>query len=125
MQVEAQDTSVIAQLGWPDMRLPLLYSLSWPHRVRMSYDQLDLAKLCALSFSCFSQMVHVIRLLFLSTTKCEMFERLFDSPPLPNFMTAFFGTHAVYSRVLLCCVAADIFVLMRPSSMMIVRNICH
>lgn len=45
-QVEAQDTSVIAQLGWPDMRLPLLYSLSWPHRVRMSYDQLDLAKLC-------------------------------------------------------------------------------
>lgn len=46
MQVEAQDTSVIAQLGWPDMRLPLLYSLSWPHRVRMSYDQLDLAKLC-------------------------------------------------------------------------------
>lgn len=46
LQVEAQDTSVIAQLGWPDMRLPLLYSLSWPHRVRMSYDQLDLAKLC-------------------------------------------------------------------------------
>lgn len=44
--MEAQDTSVIAQLGWPDMRLPLLYSLSWPHRVRMSYDQLDLAKLC-------------------------------------------------------------------------------
>ena len=25
--VEAQDTSVIAQLGWPDMRLPLLYSI--------------------------------------------------------------------------------------------------
>ncbi|CAM9160345.1 unnamed protein product, partial [Hapterophycus canaliculatus] len=48
--VEAQDTSVIAQLGWPDMRLPLLYSLSWPHRVRMSYDQLDLAKLSKLTF---------------------------------------------------------------------------
>ena len=25
--VEAQDSSVIAQLGWPDMRLPLLYSI--------------------------------------------------------------------------------------------------
>ncbi|CAM9448960.1 unnamed protein product, partial [Sphacelaria rigidula] len=48
--VEAQDTSVIAQLGWPDMRLPLLYSLSWPHRVRMSYDQLNLAKLAKLTF---------------------------------------------------------------------------
>lgn len=52
-QVEAQDTSVIAQLGWPDMRLPLLYSLSWPHRVRMSYDQLDLAKLCMCFLSSF------------------------------------------------------------------------
>ncbi|CAM9380966.1 unnamed protein product [Choristocarpus tenellus] len=48
--VEAQDTSVIAQMGWPDMRLPLLYSLSWPHRVRMSYSQLDLAKLSKLTF---------------------------------------------------------------------------
>jgi 1-deoxy-D-xylulose-5-phosphate reductoisomerase len=37
--VEAQDTSVIAQLGWADMRLPLLYSVSWPHRIRMSYKQ--------------------------------------------------------------------------------------
>ncbi|MEO0373966.1 MAG: 1-deoxy-D-xylulose-5-phosphate reductoisomerase, partial [Cyanobacteria bacterium P01_A01_bin.17] len=28
--IELQDTSVLAQLGWPDMRLPLLYALSWP-----------------------------------------------------------------------------------------------
>ncbi|CAN0562392.1 unnamed protein product, partial [Ectocarpus sp. 12 AP-2014] len=48
--VEAQDTSVIGQLGWPDMRLPLLYSLSWPHRVRMPYDKLDLAKLSKMTF---------------------------------------------------------------------------
>ena len=27
--IELQDTSVLAQLGWPDMRLPLLYALSW------------------------------------------------------------------------------------------------
>jgi len=25
-----QDSSVLAQLGWPDMRLPILYTLSWP-----------------------------------------------------------------------------------------------
>eukprot|EP00953_Heterococcus_sp_UTEX-ZZ885_P041824 21314-Heterococcus_DN1.PRE.1 len=48
--VEAQDTSVIAQLGWADMRLPLLYSVSWPHRIRMSYKQLDLASLQQLTF---------------------------------------------------------------------------
>ena len=37
--IETQDNSVIAQLGWPDMRLPLLYSVSWPHRVRMPQDR--------------------------------------------------------------------------------------
>ena len=31
--IELQDTSVLAQLGWPDMRLPLLYALSWPDRI--------------------------------------------------------------------------------------------
>ncbi|CAI5514953.1 unnamed protein product [Closterium sp. Naga37s-1] len=30
--VETQDSSVLAQLGWPDMRLPILYTLSWPDR---------------------------------------------------------------------------------------------
>lgn len=41
--IETQDTSVIAQLGWPDMRLPLLYSISWPARVPMPWKPLDLA----------------------------------------------------------------------------------
>jgi len=31
--IETQDTSVLAQLGWPDMRLPLLYAMSWPERI--------------------------------------------------------------------------------------------
>lgn len=49
--VEFQDTSVLAQLGWPDMRLPLLYSLSWPHRVNMpSFEPLDLVKVGSLTF---------------------------------------------------------------------------
>ena len=33
--IETQDTSCIAQLGWADMRLPLVYSVSWPHRLRL------------------------------------------------------------------------------------------
>ena len=48
--VEAQDTSVIAQLGWPDMRLPLLYSVSWPARIPMPYKPLDLAAIGTLTF---------------------------------------------------------------------------
>jgi 1-deoxy-D-xylulose-5-phosphate reductoisomerase len=49
--VETQDTSCIAQLGWADMRLPLVYSVSWPHRLRMPYRPLDLAELGKLTFS--------------------------------------------------------------------------
>lgn len=49
--VETQDTSCIAQLGWPDMRLPLVYSISWPHRLKLPYKPLDLAELKSLTFS--------------------------------------------------------------------------
>lgn len=49
--VETQDTSCIAQLGWADMRLPLVYSVSWPHRLKMPYKPLDLAELATLTFS--------------------------------------------------------------------------
>jgi len=48
--IETKDTSCIAQLGWADMRLPLVYSLSWPHRVEMKYEPLDLAKIGSLTF---------------------------------------------------------------------------
>jgi 1-deoxy-D-xylulose-5-phosphate reductoisomerase len=49
--VEAVDSSVIAQLGWPDMRLPLLYSISWPARVSVPWKSLDLAQVGSLTFS--------------------------------------------------------------------------
>ena len=49
--IETQDTSCIAQLGWADMRLPLVYSVSWPHRLKMPYRPLDLAELSTLTFS--------------------------------------------------------------------------
>ncbi|MBN4002524.1 1-deoxy-D-xylulose-5-phosphate reductoisomerase [Nostoc sp. LPT] len=42
--IELQDTSVLAQLGWPDMRLPLLYALSWPDRIYTNWERLDLVK---------------------------------------------------------------------------------
>lgn len=48
--IELQDTSVLAQLGWPDMRLPLLYALSWPERIYTDWQQLDLVKVGQMTF---------------------------------------------------------------------------
>jgi len=53
--VETADSSVIAQLGWPDMRLPILYSMSWPHRVQVDYGRgidhkFDLVQLGSMTF---------------------------------------------------------------------------
>ena len=48
--IEVQDTSILAQLGWPDMRLPLLYALSYPERIYTDWKQLDLVKAGDLTF---------------------------------------------------------------------------
>jgi 1-deoxy-D-xylulose-5-phosphate reductoisomerase len=48
--IELQDTSVLAQLGWADMRLPLLYALSFPERIHTDWEQLDLVKSGDLTF---------------------------------------------------------------------------
>jgi len=48
--IETQDTSVLAQLGWPDMRLPLLYSITWPYRQKMPWKPLDLVEVGSLTF---------------------------------------------------------------------------
>lgn len=48
--IEVQDTSVLAQLGWPDMRLPLLYALSWPERIYTDWERFDLVKAGDLTF---------------------------------------------------------------------------
>lgn len=49
--VEFQDTSVIAQLGTPDMRVPIQYALSYPERLtRESAPRLNLAQIGKLHF---------------------------------------------------------------------------
>ncbi|KAJ0962851.1 hypothetical protein J5N97_027973 [Dioscorea zingiberensis] len=51
--IETQDSSVLAQLGWPDMRIPILYTLSWPERIycsEVTWPRLDLCKLGSLTF---------------------------------------------------------------------------
>jgi 1-deoxy-D-xylulose-5-phosphate reductoisomerase len=48
--VELADSSVLAQLGWPDMKLPLLYCLSWPERLDTPWRRLDLTAVGQLTF---------------------------------------------------------------------------
>jgi 1-deoxy-D-xylulose-5-phosphate reductoisomerase len=48
--VELADSSVLAQLGWPDMKLPLLYCLSWPERLETPWRRLDLTAVGQLTF---------------------------------------------------------------------------
>jgi 1-deoxy-D-xylulose-5-phosphate reductoisomerase len=48
--IELQDSSVLAQLGLPDMRLPLLYALSYPERIYTDWQRLDLFKCGDLTF---------------------------------------------------------------------------
>ena len=48
--VEFIDSSIIAQLSNPDMRLPITYALFWPERVESDYGRLDLDKLASLTF---------------------------------------------------------------------------
>jgi 1-deoxy-D-xylulose-5-phosphate reductoisomerase len=48
--VEFQDGSVIAQLGIPDMRIPIAYALSYPRRLPMSLPGLKLSQCSNLEF---------------------------------------------------------------------------
>ncbi|MCL4540770.1 MAG: 1-deoxy-D-xylulose-5-phosphate reductoisomerase [Chloroflexi bacterium] len=49
--VQFRDGSLKAQLGTPDMRLPIAYALSWPERWDMAAPPVDLVQVQALSFS--------------------------------------------------------------------------
>ena len=45
-----RDGSVLAQMGAPDMRIPIAHTLAWPGRIGTSSPRLDLAKLGRLEF---------------------------------------------------------------------------
>jgi 1-deoxy-D-xylulose-5-phosphate reductoisomerase len=49
--VVCRDHSVLAQLGTPDMRVPIAYGLSFPERITSGASQLDFTALSSLSFS--------------------------------------------------------------------------
>ena len=45
------DNAVIAQLGLPDMKIPIQYALTYPSRIPSPTEELDLAKLATLTFA--------------------------------------------------------------------------
>ena len=45
------DGSVLAQLGSPDMRIPIAHALAWPARMQTNSPRLDLAQIAALEFA--------------------------------------------------------------------------
>jgi 1-deoxy-D-xylulose-5-phosphate reductoisomerase len=48
--VAFQDGSVLAQLGQPDMRIPIAHTLGWPERISAPTPRLDLAAIGQLTF---------------------------------------------------------------------------
>lgn len=48
--VQFEDGAVKAQLGVPDMRLPIQYAFSFPKRLKSSFDRVDFFKMNALTF---------------------------------------------------------------------------
>lgn len=48
--VQYRDGSVVAQLGTPDMRVPIAYGLAWPERIESGAQTLDFLALTSLTF---------------------------------------------------------------------------
>jgi len=56
--VQYRDTSVVAQLGTPDMRVPIAYGLSWPERMVSGAQALDFHALSAMTFEALDDHGH-------------------------------------------------------------------
>jgi 1-deoxy-D-xylulose-5-phosphate reductoisomerase len=59
--VQYRDHSVVAQLGTPDMRVPIAYGLSWPERIESGAAALDFHALAAMTFEAMDEPDHLLR----------------------------------------------------------------
>ena len=59
--VQYRDHSVVAQLGTPDMRVPIAYGLSWPERIESGASALDFHALAAMTFEAMDEPEHLLR----------------------------------------------------------------
>ncbi len=56
--VQYRDTSVVAQLGTPDMRVPIAYGLAWPERITSGAQPLDFPSLADMTFEAIDSRGH-------------------------------------------------------------------
>ena len=56
--VQYRDMSIVAQLGTPDMRVPIAYGLSWPERVASGAAAIDFHALSAMTFESIADHGH-------------------------------------------------------------------
>jgi len=59
--VQFKDASVVAQMGTPDMRVPIAYGLSWPERVVSGASALDFRQLAPMTFESLDEHDHGLR----------------------------------------------------------------
>ncbi|MCP5280352.1 MAG: 1-deoxy-D-xylulose-5-phosphate reductoisomerase [Rhodoferax sp.] len=59
--VQYRDNSIVAQLGTPDMRVPIAYGLCWPERMASGADALDFQTLAAMTFESMDDPLHQAR----------------------------------------------------------------
>lgn len=59
--VQYHDNSVVAQLGTPDMKVPIAYGLSWPERITSGASALDFNNMVDLSFESMQSQGHAER----------------------------------------------------------------
>ena len=59
--VQYRDNSIVAQLGTPDMRVPIAYGLCWPERMDSGADALDFRSLAAMTFESIDDAGHQAR----------------------------------------------------------------
>ncbi len=56
--VQYKDASVVAQMGTPDMRVPIAYGLSWPERVVSGAPALNFRQLAPMTFESLEELGH-------------------------------------------------------------------
>lgn len=56
--VQYRDHSVVAQLGTPDMRVPIAYGLSWPERMQSGASALDFSVMASMTFEAIDSPAH-------------------------------------------------------------------
>ncbi len=59
--VQYHDNSIVAQLGTPDMRVPIAYGLCWPGRMESGAQALDFHAMSALTFESMDSQAHQAR----------------------------------------------------------------